>query len=37
MTGQKRQNIEKLKEKFDLTEIRVTKTEVNDGEIVILP
>lgn len=37
MTGQKRQNIEKLREKFGLTKIRVIKTEVNDGEIVILP
>ncbi len=37
MTGQKRQNITRLKEKFGLTDVRVIKTDVNDGEIVILP
>ena len=37
MIGQKRQNIEKLKTKFGIKEIKVIKTEVNDGEIVILP
>ncbi len=37
MTGQKRQNIAKLKEKFGLTELLVKKAEVNDGEIVLLP
>ena len=37
MTGQKRQNIDKLKTKFGLKDIKVIKTQVNDGEIVILP
>lgn len=37
MTGQKRQNINKLTEKFGLKELKVIKTQVNDGEIVILP
>ncbi len=37
MTGQKRQNIEKLRLRFGLTDVKVIKTQVNDGEIVILP
>ncbi|MDD6188051.1 MAG: radical SAM protein [Clostridiales bacterium] len=37
MTGQKRRNIESLKAKFGLEEVRVVKSPVNDGEIVILP
>ena len=37
MTGQKRQNIEKLKAKFGLSSVKVVKSLVNDGEIVILP
>lgn len=37
MTGQKRCNIESLKTKFGLEEVKVVKSPVNDGEIVILP
>lgn len=37
MTGQKRQNLEKLKAKFGLSSVKVVKSAVNDGEIVILP
>ena len=37
MTGQKRQNIEKLKAGFGLSQVKVVKYPVKDGEIVLLP
>lgn len=37
MTGQKRQNIEKLKAKFGFESVKVIKSDVKDGEILILP
>ncbi len=37
MTGQKRQNIEKLRAKYGFSTIKVIKSDIKDGEILILP